>query len=211
VLGSGGRALAQAFGRWRSGQHRPVAAVAAFALAAVERVAATLRARLGPCAVVEFGGSCKLHAGRLGEAAGFGIVSPVSGLLLHPEFGPWVRVRGALLLRGHPFGEVADASLAETFHPCCGCPRPCLSACPASVSDGLGHHDLVRCASHRHGGGCIDECSTRRACPVGAQHRDSEADSHRHTYELASMRRWAGFGVWRFVPARWRGGPLREG
>jgi epoxyqueuosine reductase QueG len=214
VLGSGGRALAQAYRRAVGddrGEPPNANALQAYAAAGVARVADVLRAELPACGLVEFGGSCRVNQARLGEAAGFGIVSPVSGLLLHPQFGPWLRVRGALLLERTPFGAVADASLADVFHPCCGCPRPCLTACPAAVHDGFGHHDLERCGSHRHQGGCASGCGSRTACPLGNEHRDEDGDDvHRHTHELASVRRWSGLGVWRFVPAAFRGGPLRD-
>ena len=138
----------------------------------------------------------------LGEAAGFGTISPVSGHLLHPEFGPWIGVRAALLLDGHPFGPIADASITDRFQPCCTCSRPCISACPANVHDGEGHQDLARCGSHRHEGNCEAVCKSRSACPVGTEHRDGDAEfAHRHAQSLASLQRTYGLGFWRFVPA----------
>ena len=144
-----------------------------------------------------------MNRGSLAEAAGFGTVSPVSGLLLHPQFGPWLRLRAAILVDGMPFGPIADASIADGFRPCCTCHRPCLDACPASVLDGLGHQDLVRCADHRHAGGCSAGCGSRMACPVGGEHRDAPPAQpvHAHTQDLRGMRRWLGLGAWRFVPA----------
>lgn len=209
VLGTGGRALAMVHDRWqREAGTPPAPTPAGTALAAAANVAALLQAHGVACTLVTFAGRHRLRAERLGEAAGFGTVSPVSGFLLHPEFGPWLRVRAALLCEGHPFGPVDDASITERFQPCCGCSRPCVAACPATVHDGRGLHDLARCGGHRHAGGCATECSTRAACPLGSQHRDAEGEQvHRHTYELAAMQRWFGLGVWRFVPKSWRGGP----
>lgn len=210
VLGTGGRAVDQAYRRWRNEKRRPDrASLAAFVIAGIERVAAALR-RDAPSSLLWCGGACPVNDARLGEAAGFGIVSPVSGMLLHPLFGPWVRVRAAVLMDGHPFGEIVDASLADSFLPCCGCARPCVTNCPASIHDGAGHYDLVRCGTHRLGGGCESGCGSRGACPVGSEHRDDGEDLHRHTYELASVRRWLGFGLWRVVPPSWRGGPWRD-
>lgn len=186
-------------------QH-PVA-LAAWADAGAMQVAAVLRASGTACSVITFRGACRVNAARLGEAAGFGTVSPVAGLLLHPEFGPWLRVRAAVLCEGHPFGPLPEASIAEQFQPCCSCSRPCVSACPASVHDGLGHHDLAGCASHRDRDGCTSGCASRLACPLGSEHRDrGDEDTHRHTFELTTMRRWFGIGVWRFVPKPMRGG-----
>ncbi len=166
-------------------------------------VAADLDARLVTAA--DDGG---LRFPRLAEAAGFGTVSPVINRLLHPDYGPWVSVFGALLLPGRPFGEIADASISATFQPCCACPRPCLAACPAGVHDGQGGTDLRACAEHRHADHCADSCSVRRACPIGAEHRyEPEEERHRHRQRTQAMERDFGLGPWRFVPRflrRWR-------
>jgi hypothetical protein len=84
----------------------------------------------------------QLSFARLAEAAGLGTISPVTGLLLHPQFGPWVSVWAALLLDGQPFGQVADASLTDDFQPCCTCRQPCREVHPAAS-----------------------------ACPIGTEHR----------------------------------------
>jgi epoxyqueuosine reductase len=149
-----------------------------------------------------------INFGRLAEAAGFGIVSPVSGMLLHPEFGPWLRVRAAVLLPGMPFGPIPDASIADRFRPCCNCPKPCVSACPGAVHDGVGTSDRARCADHRHRGGCETGCHSRMACPIGAEHADQAAPhAHAHTIARRTMQRWYGLGWWRIVPRILRGGP----
>ena len=56
---------------------------------------------------------------RLATMAGLGVISPVIGLLLHPVYGPWVSLRGALLVEGRPFGAVASSPLQ--FDPCADC------------------------------------------------------------------------------------------
>lgn len=145
---------------------------------------------------------------QLAEAAGFGIVSPVSGLFLHPEYGPWIRMRAALLVTGTPFGEVRDASLVEQFKPCCTCQRPCIAACPTAVHDGEGNSDRARCASHRNQGGCETGCHSRISCPIGAEHADDgQPLVHAHTMSQKTMQRWFGLGWWRMVPRRFRGAP----
>jgi hypothetical protein len=142
---------------------------------------------------------------QLAESAGFGTVSPVIGLLLHPDFGPWVSLRAALLLQGEPFGSLDDRSLGDSFSPCVDCAKPCVQACPVGVHDGRGGADLRACASHRHHGNCEGGCDVRRACPVGAQHRyDSAEERFRHAYSLFAMRRHFGLGLWKLVPASWR-------
>ena len=151
--------------------------------------------------VVVIGVEARLRVGCLGEAAGFGTVSPVSGLLVHPVYGPWLRLRSVLLLEGMPFGPIPEASISERFQPCGPCARPCVPACPASTFDGAGQHDLAGCAEHRHVGGCASGCSVRVACPVGAEHREAAlGGTTGHVLPLRAMRRWFGLGIWRFVP-----------
>lgn len=204
VLGSGGRGLAA----------RQVAAggdcggIAAMVAGAVDHFAATLTTCGIPATAVRFDAGCRIHADRLAEAAGLGIVSPVSGLLLHPEYGPWVRVRAAILCVGHPFGAIEDGNLTDRFQPCIHCDRPCVNACPAQAEAHPQTPDLAACASHRNQGGCADECARRAACPVGVEHRDGDDDRvHRHGHDLATLRRWFGLGVWSIVPKSLRGGP----
>jgi epoxyqueuosine reductase QueG len=207
VLGSGGRVAAR-------GPSEPAVRLAhielqdviAYERAAAQRLAAMLLCRSVSNRLVEPVVGQRLNFVRLAEAAGFGTVSPVSGLLLHPEFGPWVRVRAALLLDGRPFGPVADASITDRFQPCCSCAKPCLTACPVSVHDGLGNQDLARCVEHRHLGGCASGCGSRRACPIGAEHRDQIGpDVHRYTHRILTTQRALGSFVWRFVPRFLRG------
>jgi hypothetical protein len=201
VLGSGGRSIPP-----RLGCTGDAAAVAGWATTAAGGVAALMREHGVACRALALEGGCRVNGARLGEAAGFGTVSPVSGLLLHPEYGPWLRVRVAVLCDGSPFGAVGDASISERFQPCSTCDRPCVRACPAAVHD---HREqaLAACASHRHGGGCTDGCASRGACPVGAHHRDEPAVAlHGHSHELATLQRWYGLGPWRLVPKPLRGG-----
>jgi hypothetical protein len=209
VVGSGGRALWQRFVRdgW-AGACNPVARVDRYALGVVHRLQSMLHQASVPSRTVADGSGTRLPFAQLGEAAGLGTVSPVTGLLLHPAYGPWVRIRAALLADGYPFGPIADASISHRFQPCCGCARPCVAACPIGVHDGVGNQDLVRCAAHRHDGNCASGCSSRNACPVGSEHRDEDGEhAHRHSHSLPAMRRWFGIGVWRWLPPSWRGRP----
>lgn len=136
----------------------------------------------------------------LAEMAGFGTISPVLGILLHPEFGPWVSLRAALLIHGQPFQAVA-CEQQQPFQPCLRCDRPCVAACPVQVFDGAGGRDLQRCARHRSTGNCAHGCDARRACPVGAEYRYSETEeSYRQAYSQFQMQRHFGLGWWKFVP-----------
>lgn len=209
VLGTGGRSMWSEF--QRQGQAVPPKMneqqVEELAFAGAGAVADDLRRR-GLAARLIDARRPSVNFGQLAEAAGFGIVSPVSGMLLHPEFGPWVRVRAAVLLPGQPFGPVADASIADRFRPCCSCQKPCIAACPSGVHDGVGNTDRKRCATDRHRGGCSTGCHSRMACPVGSEHADGDAPAlHAHSVGKRTLQRWFGLGWWRIVPRMLRGGP----
>jgi epoxyqueuosine reductase QueG len=104
---------------------------------------------------------------RLAEEAGLGTTDTVLGLLLHPEFGPWVSLRACLLT---DLDLPAGGRLLD-FRPCDGCPRPCLEACPARVLNAFGWDHAACFEYRRRGPNCLDGCSPRIACPVGAAHR----------------------------------------
>ncbi len=72
-----------------------------------------------------------LNFRQLAEQCGLGTVSPVLGHLLHPEYGPWVSLRAAILVDGLPFGASPNPDLE--FEPCTRCSRPCVTACPAQI------------------------------------------------------------------------------
>ena len=131
----------------------------------------------------------------LAEMAGWGTISPVVGILLHPEFGPWVSLRVALLLEGEPLGsiEVESQRSHQVFQPCLRCVAPCVDACPAQVFDGKGGVDFEACTRHRHAGHCRDGCESRRSCTVGVDSRYSvEEESFRHAYSQYAMREHLG-------------------
>jgi epoxyqueuosine reductase QueG len=204
VLGSGGSAFWQ---RMVASQGEPLAPhpryhpVQDYAMAQVRELAAMLQQHGTATAVVQPEAKATLNFVQLGEAVGFGTVSPVIHILIHPQFGPWVSLRAALLCAGLPFGPVADASIARTWQPCCNCSKPCVAGCPTNVHDGSGNSDFHRCAVHRDAGNCDSGCSVRRACPVGAEYRyGPKEEAHRHAYSLFAMRKWFGLGAWRFVP-----------
>jgi hypothetical protein len=148
----------------------------------------------------------RLNLVQMAEVAGLGVVSPVSEWLLHPQYGPWLSVRFALLVDGTPFGTKFPRPIAGEYQPCAGCDQPCVAACPAAVCHD-GDVDHGRCATWRHGGGCMAGCEMRRACPRGVEHRfDPAEERFRHAYALFDMQRQFGLGGWRFVP-QWLRGP----
>lgn len=210
VLGTGGNRPCHEFGRQVGADVRAVDAPTADMIAeASVRVIAHELGRLGVRARQVGPAEGRLPFATLGEAAGFGVVSPISGMLLHPEFGPWLRVRAALLLEGQPFGAVAATKLPSNFMPCCGCSQPCVSSCPPGAIAAEGSGDRRRCADYRFSGGCADACRARQACPVGAEHADVPGrPRHAHSLGEAALRQRFGKG-WRQRFARALRGPVR--
>jgi hypothetical protein len=197
VLGSGGREF---WTQFQAGAADPQQPIRDYSGSCLRELRALLASESLDARIVMPGIDRSVRFQQLGEAAGFGTISPVIGVLLHPDFGPWVSLHGALLVEGKPFGPVDDASVVDHFQPCCACPRPCVAACPAGAHDVRGP-DMHVCAQHRHAGNCSDGCSVRRACPIGAEHRYAPAEEvQRQAHRRQAMQRWFGLGAWRFVP-----------
>lgn len=118
----------------------------------------------------------------LALAAGLGWHSRL-GLLMHPEFGPWLGLRVAIFTTSalEPTGALAGEG------PCAGCPAPCASACPA---DAVGvPFDIRACGRFHHTSDrCARTCHAREACPEGAAHRYPQEAVHYH-YDRRSGRR----------------------
>ncbi len=82
----------------------------------------------------------------LGALAGFGARS-LLGVLVHPEFGPWIALRAAVLLDSE-----IESTPVTPFDPCGGCiDKPCIAACPAGAVSERGW-DVPACAAYRVGG-----------------------------------------------------------
>jgi len=98
--------------------------------------------------------------------AGFGADS-VLGLVLHPEYGPWLAARAAVLTDA---ALPASAPLAG-FDPCTGCAAPCITACPGGAfPDGRWSHALCLDAKRRLDP-CRASCLARIHCVFGVAHR----------------------------------------
>jgi epoxyqueuosine reductase QueG len=178
VLAAGGRALFEAF------RASPEAARASDPLDAYSRrVAEAAAAAVAGRAVFAFerrGGSFADFVG-LARAAGLGAPSRL-GLLLHPEFGPWMSIRAVLLT---PLALPASAPLAD-FDPCPGCAAPCAQACRGAALV-AGRFDIARCAATRSKElDCRVRCDARRACTVGPRHGYAEAAEAHHMRALPS-------------------------
>ena len=106
-------------------------------------------------------------------------VSPLR-ILIHPEYGLWHALRGALLFEQdiEPVGKTQPPS------PCDACPRrPCLSVCPVAAFSVAGYN-TSRCLSWLDGSDGEDcmalGCSARRACPVGVAYHYEAAQARFH-------------------------------
>jgi hypothetical protein len=95
------------------------------------------------------------------EHAGLGVPSRL-GLLLHPEFGPWMSLRALVFLNERvPAGRPLDVA------PCDGCPAPCRAACPAdAIDETLALPPCLRSRLWR----CRSTCDARSACVIGPAH-----------------------------------------
>lgn len=105
---------------------------------------------------------------RLALLAGLGGPSRL-GVLVHPEFGPWIALRAAVLLEE----AVAIPPAAAGFDPCPTCvERSCMPACPAAAVSDAGW-DVVRCAGERArpDDACARGCHARLECVLGRSHR----------------------------------------
>jgi len=110
----------------------------------------------------------------LARRAGLGAESRL-GLLLHPEYGPWLSLRALVLTDRSLPGPRA----ASDFSPCHGCAAPCAEACPAGAPGSLPPgFDIDACGAQRaRAGPCQLRCAARRACVFGREHAyDFEAE-----------------------------------
>jgi hypothetical protein len=180
LLASGGRALFEALRR------APESALAcdpldAYTRRVAQETAATLREAGGralPLLACERRDGVFADFVALGRAAGLGAPSRL-GLLLHPEYGPWLSIRAVVL---------TDLALEATpervgFDPCAGCPAPCRTACPSGapgVPQRALRFDVDACRRGRaQQAGCRLRCAARHACVLGGEHAyAAEAEAH---------------------------------
>ncbi len=117
----------------------------------------------------------------LAEAAELGRRS-ILGVLIHPEFGPWIALRGAILIED----ALTAPRPAAGFDPCGSCTdRPCIAACPAAAVDGDGWN-ARRCIDHRvqHPSHCPSQCDARVACVYGRAHVYPPAALRHHHHSI---------------------------
>jgi len=127
---------------------------------------------------------------QLGRVAGWACPSPL-GLDISPLYGPWFAYRAVFFVKTPlPFTSVETAE-----SPCRSCrAKPCLTACPAGAVHSEGAFQLDACLTQRldDPSGCGVRCKSRLACPVGAQHRYSDAQLDYHGQNsFDALRRWS--------------------
>jgi epoxyqueuosine reductase QueG len=103
---------------------------------------------------------------RLAMAAGFGVDS-VLDLVLHPQFGPWIATRAAVLT---DVLLVASGPI-EGFDPCTRCPAPCIAACPGGAFPERRWSALLCLEAKQTLTPCLNTCLSRTHCVIGAAHR----------------------------------------
>ena len=111
-------------------------------------------------------------------------VSPL-GILIHPTFGLWHALRGALRFRKRLDLPHSDRQPS----PCESCAgKPCLTSCPVGAFKDSGY-DVVSCRSYLatlSGQPCmIQGCQARLACPVGSTYRYKGAQAQHHMRAFA--------------------------
>lgn len=196
VIGNGGAAFWLAYRAHLA--RRPEAAsphpLDAFTVGVLREHALPVAARVGARAVLRLpfeDAERPLSFVHLAEAAGLGRRS-LLGVLVHPEFGPWMALRGALLVAAAP----PAPRPAEGFDPCPSCrDRPCVGACPAAAVSFPAGWDVPACVGHRveredaGANPCPDRCHARVACIYGRAHRyPDDALGYHHRRAFAAVR-----------------------
>jgi epoxyqueuosine reductase len=203
VVASGGRAFWACFERSPAARLRRDP-VDRYAQRVLREAARLLGPQAGVATYAQRRGGRFVPLSALAQASGIGVPSRL-GLLIHPEYGPWLSLRGLIYLPVH-----VKPSQPLRQRPCEGCPAPCRSACIGSAVD-LRGFDLGLCLwtkwSDRR---CARDCSARRACVIGPAHSFPPAQLAQHAklrWNFALLRRalalWI-LGLARRVLARGR-------
>lgn len=120
----------------------------------------------------------RIAAQRIAVAAGLAVLAP-SQLCIHPELGPWLGLRGVIVL--DVAGPVAPTP--PVADPCHGCHAPCRIAFEHALRVGgaLGHRSAWR-----------EWNAVREACLVGRRYRYSDDQLRYHgTVDRTILRRLA--------------------
>jgi ferredoxin len=104
--------------------------------------------------------------------------SPV-GMMVHPEVGLMISLRGALILPTEiPLPQ------QDTPSPCLTCEAPCTAACPVDALIAESGYDVTACHTFldtKDGSECMSRgCIARRACPHSGKAARTDAQSALH-------------------------------
>jgi hypothetical protein len=195
VIGNGGGAFWAAYRAHCAGDPAWAARedpLDAFTALVLERHASTVAERHGLRPELRFPfREATLSFVHLAEAAGLGRRGLLR-VLLHPEFGPWMALRGALFVAA---ALPPAPRPAAGFDPCPACrDRPCVAACPGEAMRPPDGWDVPRCIDFRVARGaaspCLDRCHARVACVYGRHHvYPVDALAHHHGRAFEVMRR----------------------
>ena len=124
----------------------------------------------------------------LTQAAGLAGPS-LLGMRIHPEYGPWIASRVAILIDQ----EISVPSVAPGFDPCPTCiERACMVACPANAIDVEKGWNISACVQHRvrNATDCVDRCHARYQCVYGREDRYPEEElAYHQRLSFAAMRK----------------------
>ena len=124
---------------------------------------------------------------KLAELGGAGVPS-LLGILLHPVYGTWISLRGALVTELEP--SRYDGPLRD-FAPCPTCSKPCISSCPAQTISESGW-DWEACMKFRLSDRtCAESCASRIACPYGKEEQyPLEQIHYHHEFVMKSVKEY---------------------
>jgi epoxyqueuosine reductase QueG len=127
-----------------------------------------------------------MHLARAAGLAGPSIL----GVVIHPEYGPWLALRAALLIDQHLY----IPPVAPGFNPCPDCrERACMAACPATAVSSEKGWDIPACVQHRlrSPSDCTHHCHARYECVYGQAHRYPPDELQYHQQRsFAEMRKY---------------------
>lgn len=112
----------------------------------------------------------------LAQNAGIGTHSHM-GMLIHPEYGLWVGLRGILLTT-----EYIPPSSQLSANPCSTCiEKPCISSCVGNAVTKMGWNIQLCAETHTTSQKCSIQCASRLACPIGIKHKHSPLQHMYHS------------------------------
>ena len=104
--------------------------------------------------------------------------SPV-GMMVHPEVGLMISLRGALILPTE-----IPITQQDTQSPCLTCDAPCTTACPVDALSADTGYNIAACHTFLEtmdGSDCMSRgCIARRVCPHSGKARRTDAQSALH-------------------------------